>query len=130
MIVINALYVNLYKARKDQVKYVKRVFEIVAISVVYNFIAVIFFKTSESIAAATTIAFITWYIYSMKDFKYLKFNMNEIVYLVIIFGSFLFLSHFTGWICGGISYLIIVVTANLIFNRKEVIEIISMTLKR
>lgn len=130
MIVINALYVNLYKARKDQVKYVKRVFEIVAISVVYNFIAVIFFKTSESIAAATTIAFITWYIYSMKDFKYLKFNMNEIVYLVIILGSFLFLSHFTGWICGGISYLIIVVTANLIFNRKEVIEIISMTLKR
>ena len=56
--------------------------------------------------------------------------MNEIVYLVIILGSFFFLSHFTGWICGGISYLIIVVTANLIFNKKEVIEIISMTLKR
>lgn len=130
MIVINTLYVNLYKARKDQVKYVKIVFGMVVVSAIYNFIAVIFFKTPESIATATTIAFITWYIYSMKDFKYLKSNMKEISYLLIMIVSFLVLSHFTGWFVGGVSYLIIALIINVIFNRKEIMEIINVAFKR
>ena len=130
MIVINALYVNLYKARKDQVKYVKIVVGMVVVSAIYNFVAVILFKTPESIAAATTISFISWYIYSMKDFKYLKSDIKEIVYLTVIFASFLILSHFTGWIIGGVGYLMIVTIINIVFNRKEISEMIKAMLKK
>ncbi|MCQ2969789.1 MAG: capsular biosynthesis protein [Clostridium sp.] len=130
MIVINALYVNLYKARKDQHKYVKIVFGMVVVSTIYNLIAVYVFKTSESIAAATTIAFITWYVYSMRDFKYLKADFKEIIYLSILSVSFLMLSHFTGWLFGGIVYFAILVIMNLLFSKNEIMEIVKVVLKR
>ena len=66
----------------------------------------------------------------MKDFKYLKSNMKEISYLLIMIVSFLVLSHFTGWFVGGVSYLIIALIINVIFNRKEIMEIINVAFKR
>lgn len=47
-----------------------------------------------------------------------------------IFVSFLVLSHFTGWFVGGVSYLIIALIINVIFNRKEIMEIINVAFKR
>lgn len=130
MIVINALYVNLYKARKDQNKYVKIVFLMVIISIIYNVVALSIFKTAESIALATTLAFITWYLYSIKDFKYLKCNLKEIVYLLIILGSFLFLANSFNWFIGGMLYIMIILITNIIIYKKEILDILKIIMKK
>lgn len=120
MIVINALYVNLYKARKDERKYVKVVFFMVIISAIYNTIAILISKTPESIAVATTLAFITWYVYSIRDFRYLVINKKEVIYLSILIISFLVLANKFNWLIGGIGYLGVLLVLNFAMFNKEI----------
>lgn len=130
MIVINALYVNLYKARKNEKKYLKVVASMVIISALYNTIAILIWKSSEAIATATTLSFITWYIYSMRDFNYLKSNLKESIYLAIVLVSFLIFSNYFNWLIGGIGYLVIMIIMSIIFYIKEIKDIINTVLKR
>lgn len=130
MIVINALYVNLYKARKNEKKYLRIVIGMVVISAIYNTIAILVWKSSEAIAIATTLSFITWYIYSMKDFNYLKSNLKETIYLIVILISFLLFSNCFNWLIGGMGYLIVMLTITIIFYRKDIKDILNIVLKR
>lgn len=129
MIVINALYVNLYKARKKEKMYFKVVIFMVIISAFYNTIAMIINKNPVSIAVATTLSFITWYLYSVKDFRYLKSTKKEILYLGINTVSFLALSNFFNWLIGGVVYFIIAIVTTIILFKKEIIEIYRIIVK-
>lgn len=119
MIVINALYVNLYKARKNEKKYLKVVVAMLLVAALYNFIAVNISNNSICIAIATALSFITWYIYSSRDFKYLKIKVKEVIYLVTLFISFVYTSHLNNYFIGGIVYLIILTTLVLLLFRFE-----------
>ena len=130
MIIINALYVNLYKARKNEKKYFKVVLGMLIISIIYNTIAIFIWRSSEGIAAATTLSFITWYIYSIRDFKYLKPDFKEVTYLIIIICTFLVFSHCFNWLIGGIGYLSFIIIMSCILYKKEVKEVINIILKR
>ena len=130
IIVINVLYVNLYKVRKKEKKYVEVVFTMIIISFIYNIIAIILFKNSEAIAVATSLAFITWYIYSVKDFKYLNVDLKEIIYLCIVGTGFLFISHNLNWFLGGLSYLILIIITTFIIYKKEIMKLIKIIFKR
>lgn len=129
MIIINSLYVNLYKARKNEKKYFRVVIMMLVIATLYNIIAIVIWKKSEAIAIATTLSFITWYIYSIKDFKYLKSNLKEVIYLSIIFIMFLIFSNYFNWIVGGIGYLLVFIVMTIIFYKNEISDIIKIVLK-
>lgn len=130
MIVINALYVNLYKARKNEKKYLKVVVLMVIISTIYNIIAVLLSKNPISIAIATTISFITWYIYSSRDFKYLKSTRKEIIYLVINLIGFLLSSNVLNWFLGGITYLIIFLISTYFIFKDDVAQEINLIMNK
>lgn len=122
MIVINVLYVNLYKAQRCEKRYVVVVFFMVLISLIYNIIALFLFRTPESIAMATTLSFITWYFYSMKDFKYIKSDQKEIIYLIVSLLGFLLSSQGLSWFKGGIVYLISIVILVFSLYGKELLN--------
>lgn len=126
MIIINALFINLYKSRKKEKKYLKVVIFMLLISFIYNSIAKIISNNPVSIAMATTIAFITWYIYSSTDFKYLKSDLQESIFLLINLISFILCAHYLNWIIGGSIYLIIIVITSMIFLKKEFKELIKI----
>lgn len=130
MIVINALYVNLYKARKNEKKYLKVVLLMVIISTIYNTIAMLLSKNSVAIAIATTLSFITWYIYSSRDFKYLKSTKNEIIYLVINLIVFLLSSNLLNWFLGGITYLAIFLISTWVIFKDDVYQEINFIINR
>ncbi|MDK0800195.1 capsular biosynthesis protein [Clostridium perfringens] len=130
MIVINALYVNLYKARKNEKKYLKVVLLMVIISTIYNTIAMLLSKNSVAIAIATTLSFITWYIYSSRDFKYLKSTKNEIIYLVINLIVFLLSSNLLNWFLGGITYLVIFLISTWVIFKNDVYQEINFIINR
>lgn len=119
MIVINAIFINLYKARKDEKRYLKVVLMMVGVSIIYNLLAIMLSNNPVSIAVATTASFITWYIYSAKDFDYLKCNKNEIMFLIINLFSFIICAHYLNWIIGGTIYLTIIIITCLVFFRDE-----------
>ena len=130
MIVINALYVNLYKARKNEKKYLKVVLLMVIISTIYNTIAMLLSKNSVAIAIATTLSFITWYIYSSRDFKYLKSTRKESIYLFINLIGFLLASNFLNWFLGGVTYFIIFLISTWFIFKEDVIQEINLIIKK
>ena len=130
MIVINALYVNLYKARKNEKKYLVVVLSMLLISIIDNIVAVYLVNNVRGIAVATTLSFITWYIFSMNDFKYLKCNIKECIYLLILLIVFLLTTHMKNYILGAIIYLITYITLVLTLYKKYILELIKIVVKR
>ncbi len=130
MIVINALYVNLYKARKNEKKYLKVVLLMVIISTIYNTIAMLLSKNSVAIAIATTLSFITWYIYSSRDFKYLKSTRKESIYLSINLIGFLLASNLLNWFLGGITYFIIFLISTCFIFKEDVIQEVNLIINK
>lgn len=124
IIVINALYVNLYKAQKQERRYFFTVFKMLIVSIIIILIAVLIFKTPQSIAIATTLAFYVWYIYSAKDFKYLSINFNEIIYLCLYLSLFFITTIYLSWWQGAIVYFSSIVLINFAFYSKEIRDLI------
>lgn len=128
--VINTLYVNLYKVNKQEKKYFWTVSLMVTISFILNVIAVIFKKSNQAIAFATTVGFYVWFFYSSKDFKGLETNKKEILflslYLPLFFISTIYLDFLIGAIALGVGVSLLI----LIFYKKEFVELTRKILSR
>lgn len=130
IIVINALYINLYKAQKREKKYASAVLKMLLVTVLLNFAAIIIHKSIFSIAIATTISFYIWYLYSSKDFPDLKIDIKEKIYLIMFFMTFLITSSYFSWWNGLLVYYIIIILINYLFYKDEAKVLIKDLLKR
>lgn len=106
MIVINVLYVNLYKVEKNEKRYLKEVFSMLCVAVVMNGLALMLESGVCGIAMATTVSFILWFLYAAKNFDYLRVTKKEIIFLIFAFTLFMICGHYCDWLLGGILYLI------------------------
>lgn len=112
--VVTSLINNLYKVNKQEKKYLKTVLVILFLSIVYNFVAIIIFRSTLSIAVATLLTIVTWLIYSSIDIKLVKLSFKDYLYLGIVSLTFLFLTHLLDNIIGMICYILIVTILSLI----------------
>lgn len=106
-IIIRCIHVNQYKAFGKQNKYFIIMMLIVGLSIVLNAIFYFINHSMESIAFATLITNIVWFIIgeiSFKDYRYKKFEYFYIVFELILF---LVCGMCFNSIVGGIVYLII-----------------------
>lgn len=125
MVLINALYVNLYKVNKNEKKYLKVVSIMLLISIIYNFIAVIVFKTTSAVALATVLTMLTWAIYSTIDLPKVKFNWKIPVFLLILTISFILITHIMDNLVGMLIYYIILIADIYIFSDVNIKEIFN-----
>lgn len=123
MILINALYVNLYKVNKDEKKYFKVVISMLLISIIYNIIALVLFKNTISIAFATILTLVTWVIYSTYDLKNVTSDKEMYIYMFVLTAFFLICTHTFNWLIGGIVYLVGYLILTCIINRNVVVEL-------
>ena len=130
MIIINALYINLYKANKQEKKYVYTVVLMCIFSILLNILAILVHESNITIALATTIAFYIWYFYSAKDFSNLKHNINELFYLALYFITFYLCVEYLNWLLGLIAYYFIIIVVTLILYKKELILLLKDILKK
>lgn len=129
MILINALYVNLYKVNKNEKKYFKVVISMLIIAIIYN-TAALFFKSTNAIALATLLTLFTWYVYSSVDLKKIKLKVSDIVYPIVLSVVFLLCSHYLDWIIGLFIYMITFLILTYICNRNVVYSIKEIILKK
>lgn len=105
MMVINVIISNIYKARKQEKKYLKVVSLMLLIAVISNLVAFSINQTISSIAYGTLISFVFWYLFTVTfDFKYLKIKLNEAIYLIAHIVIFLLTSSLI-WYKGLVVYL-------------------------
>jgi O-antigen/teichoic acid export membrane protein len=124
--VINAIYINLYKAAKLERKYFFQVAIMAAVSLGLNVLAILLHRSNETIALATTCAFYIWF------FCYPRFEIearptNSTVLFIVFFGANFFLtSRFLPSILGGVLFLIL----QLIISWLTMPEVVCWMLKK
>ena len=128
MIMINALFVNLYKVNKDEKHYFRVVFAMLLVSIFYNIIAMLVFHNIIYIAYATLLTLITWVVFSIYDLKNVKGDIKTKVYLITLTTSFLIISHKLSWLIGGIVYFAIYVVLTMVLHR-DIIKSIFIIFK-
>ncbi len=125
MILINALFVNLYKINKNEKKYLTSVIIMLIVSIVYNIIAMSIFKNALSIAIATLLTLITWCIFSHIDLENVYLEKRYLIYTSILTISFLISANLFNWLVGGIIYALMLIISTFVMYRNEVFEIKS-----
>lgn len=130
MIVINALYVNLYKVEKNERKYLKEVVQMLVVAAILNTIALLTVKNIQGISMATLISFVIWFFYATRHFSYLKIQRKEFVYLSFCIILFFICSHCFFWLLGGIIYVIGIAIVSLLFFRELIKEQLKIIIKR
>jgi O-antigen/teichoic acid export membrane protein len=121
--VINAIYVNMYKAQKVEKKYFFTVFGMMAVSFGLNVLAVIISKSNWTIAAATTIAFYFWFFFSSKDFNGTRTNLREIAYLAGFLLVFFSTTRLFSWWIGLPLYVAGILGITLLFYMQEFLDL-------
>lgn len=120
MMIVNVIITNLYKARKQEKKYLKVVLSVLSISIVFNVLAVSIFKSMDSIAVAMVLTFVSWYVYStIFEFDYLKGSIKELLYLICHAIIFMIASRYFEWFNGLLVYASIMLTLSLVFYSQE-----------
>lgn len=120
IMVINVIIINLYKARKREREFFKVVFSIFLLAIFINMLAFLLIKSMNMLALATLITFILWYVYSTnKEFKYLKGNKKEVIFLICHALIFFLCLNYLGWLAGFVTYLFFTSIISLFIYKHE-----------
>ena len=130
MIVINSLYVNLYKINKQEKKYFYVVVSMLLLSIVYNAIALMLKANTFGISIATLCAFITWFIFSNFDLKIIHVDCKNYFSLFIVTTSFLVITSMNNYYLGFVLYLLVLFGVVLLFYKNELSIIIKIIYKK
>ena len=130
MILINSLYVNLYKVNRNEKKYFKVVITMLFVSIIYNLIAVLIFKNSLAIAFTTILTLITWVIYSSNDLESVKNDKKIYIYCFFLTTLFLFCAHLKNIWMGAAIYFIVYICITYVFNIDVYLDLKRMIVKK
>lgn len=128
-IVIQSIYVNLYKAQKRQKKYFMEVVFVIIIGFILNESFFHVYKYKESFAFGTLVSNFIWFILCQLDFKDLRLNSKEILYLFMELIAFLYFSLYMTTLIGAICYVFVTLILYFTLLRKETDWIIRRVIR-
>ncbi len=130
IMIINVIVINLYKARKNERRYLKVVVSILFMGIVASMLIFSMLKSMTALAAATLLTYIVWYIFSTSfEFKYLKGAINEPIYLAIHIIIFIITANNLSWYIGLLVYSISMLILSILFNRKYFVNIFNIVIE-
>lgn len=124
--VIKGIYVNIYKARKQQNIYLKQLIIAIVLGCVLNAIFYFIFHSIEGIALATLISTIFWYIMCSFTVKEIKPDWKEVLVLTISILAFIFSGFFLPSILGFFIYIAVILALCLILMKKDFLAMIKI----
>lgn len=81
--VIKCIYVNLYKVNRKQTTYFSKMLVAIIVGIVLNAILFRILRTKEAFAYGTLMSAVVWLILCSRDFRHVKLNIKEVLYLTI-----------------------------------------------
>lgn len=123
--IIKGIYVNIFKANKQQNYYMKQMLFMTIIAIFLNCVFFIFSKSIVSIAMATLITSIIWLLLCETKSKY-QFSVTEYLSILIFTTSFLVYSGFENPLVGLLFYVITCVLTGYLFMRSSLTYMISL----
>jgi O-antigen/teichoic acid export membrane protein len=121
MMVINVIITNLYKARKLERRYLKVVIMVLLAEIILDIIVLIIIKSLIGIVVVTLMTFIIWYVFSLNyEFRYLRSNLAEVLFLIIHCLIFIITVHFFNWYFGLLIYTLTIITTSGLIYFKDI----------
>lgn len=128
-IIIRCIHINLYKAFKQQNRYFFIMVIIVILSLILNTIGYFLLKNEISIAIATFITNIIWFVVGEIEFKKFRLNFKDYLLIFLEVCIFLICGLCFNSISGFIIYIIFSIILNIVFEKKDFFEIIKTLFK-
>lgn len=130
MMVINIIIINVYKARKEERKYLISVMKVLVINVFLNVILFSMFRSTISGAFSTSIAYIIWFVFSTSgELSYLKNTKSQDIQIITQFLIFIISSLYLNTLYGFILYLSYCLFS-LYNNKKSIFKLLSLIKKK
>lgn len=123
---IKGIYVNIYKAKKHQARYLKQLMGVVLIGVVLNAVFYHFSRSNEGIAFATLISVVIWYIICCISVPEIKPDWKESMLMVTSIPLFILSGFYLKAIVGFLVYVAGVLSLSLLLMRDSVTAVWSM----
>jgi len=125
-IMIRTVHVNIYKAEKKQNRYFKIMMAVVVISIVLNILAFCVVNSMVSIAVATLLTNIIWYIIGEFDLKKYKLDTIDYLYTFSLMIIFLMCGTLFNSILGCLIYIISLFVVIMLLEKKQFYELIQL----
>jgi O-antigen/teichoic acid export membrane protein len=87
--VIKGVYVNLYKARKQQTIYFKQMIAMVILAAALDAVMYLIFKSGISLAVGTLMTAVAWLVINEIKNKEIRYEFKQWIYLVALVGIFI-----------------------------------------
>ena len=126
--VIKGIYVNIYKARKQQNIYFKQLLISIALGCVLNTLFYLVFRSNEGIALATLLSVICWYAICCASVEEVRPDFKEIAILFITIPSYILFGFFMPATIGFLLYIVVVVVSCLVFMKNDMISLVNVAL--
>ncbi|MBQ8814218.1 MAG: oligosaccharide flippase family protein [Lachnospiraceae bacterium] len=124
--IIKGVYINVYKARKQQGMYLKQLMIVIALGAVFNTLFYLWMGNNEGIALGTLCSVICWYLICMKSVPELNASFAENLLMALGIVVFLFCGFFLNSIVGFAVYIIVITLLCLVLDRAAFVETIRM----
>lgn len=124
-IMIRCVHVNLYKSEKKQKKYFEIMIIVVILSIILNIVAYNISKNINSIAIATLITNIIWFIIGEYEFGEYRLKMKDYIYTFLVMFAFLICGLISNAIIGMIIYCFVVIILAIFLENKTVLKAIE-----
>lgn len=128
-IMIKGIYINIYKAQKKQITYMKQLVVLIIFSCILNTAFYLVFKSIEGIAFATLLSVIFWYAICSFTVKEIKPDWKEISVLIIGILTFILSGIFLPSIIGLVVYIVVVFSLCGVLMKKDLFALINMVLR-
>ncbi len=125
-ILIKSVYVNLYKARKQQKKYFHRLLFVVFSGIVFNIVFYLLLKNISAFAIGTLFSSILWFLFSRWDFKDIGNQFQLFLFLILETLLFLSCGILLNSIWGFLCYVIGSLFFSFIFMGDYIINLFKM----
>ena len=113
---VRIVHVNLYKSKKQQKKYFRIMLCIIATSAVLNLVGYLLFRNAISIAVATLLTNIIWFIIGEIDLREYAFEIKDYLFFVFNLISFIICGLNLGVVLGFVVYFSLLIISSLLFE--------------
>lgn len=124
-IMIRCVHVNLYKSEKKQKKYFEIMIVVVIISIILNIIAYNILKNINSIAIATLITNIIWFIIGEYEFEKYRLKIKDYIYTFLVMFAFLICGLISNAIIGMLIYCSVLIMLAILLENEIVLKAIE-----
>ncbi|MGV3026954.1 hypothetical protein ACED96_14660 [Clostridium thermobutyricum] len=131
MSVINIVYSNLYKSLGKEKEYFITSAKVLGISLVLNILAINLSNDVNFIAIATLVTLIIWYFYSAKHFNEFKFNIKELIFIIIYLIGYFWVKNLKLFeLIKSIIFIIIIILSVIVLFKKDIITLKKFLIKK